>query len=77
MLCSSNYDFYLRLNSAATTETLVQVMTGMSNMMKQANSAIDIKNVQQAIEVFAIESEKQNFLQGNFVSLRQNKLEKS
>lgn len=52
-------------------------MTGMSNMMKQANSAIDIKNVQQAIEVFAIESEKQNFLQGNFVSLRQNKLEKS
>ncbi|CAD8059855.1 unnamed protein product [Paramecium sonneborni] len=56
-------DVMFQLNSAATTETLVQVMTGMSKMMKQANSAIDVKNVQQAIEMFSIESEKQNFLQ--------------
>ncbi|CAD8137663.1 unnamed protein product [Paramecium octaurelia] len=56
-------DVMFQLNSAATTETLVQVMSGMSKMMKQANSAIDVKNVQQAIEIFSIESEKQNFLQ--------------
>ncbi|KAM3141776.1 hypothetical protein pb186bvf_006098 [Paramecium bursaria] len=56
-------DVQFQLNQAATTETLVQVMTGMSKMMKQANNAIDVKNVQQCIEIFSIESEKQNFLQ--------------
>ncbi|CAD8056881.1 unnamed protein product [Paramecium sonneborni] len=56
-------DVMFTLNSAATTETLVQVMTGMSKMMKQANQAIDVKNIQQVIEVFSNETEKQNFLQ--------------
>lgn len=56
--------FSPRLNTAATTETLVSIMKGMGQVMKQGNEAIDIKNIQMAIEVFSIESEKQNIMQG-------------
>lgn len=36
-------DFIYRLNSAATTETLVGIMKGMCGVMKQGNEAMDIK----------------------------------
>lgn len=67
-----------RLNQCATTETLVGVMKGMNTIMKQANSAIDVKSVQMAIETFGMEVEKQNILQGISYALnRQNKSERS
>ncbi|EGR30948.1 snf7 family protein, putative [Ichthyophthirius multifiliis] len=56
-------DVLFQLNSAATSETLCTIMKGMGDIMKAGNSAIDIKNIQMAIETFAVESEKQNVLQ--------------
>lgn len=46
------------MNTAATTETLVSIMKGMGDVMKAGNEAIDVKNVQMAIEVFNMECEK-------------------
>ena len=46
------YFFFLffRLNSTATTETLVSVMSQMGTMMKKANSSLDVKNIHAALE---------------------------
>ncbi|KAL4510103.1 hypothetical protein ABPG72_010296 [Tetrahymena utriculariae] len=56
-------DVQFQLNTAATTETLVSIMKGMGQVMKAGNDAIDVKNVQMAIEIFNQECEKQNIMQ--------------
>ena len=42
----SNLTFeFIRINATATTEVMVNVMSEMSKMMKQANSSFDAKNI--------------------------------
>jgi len=51
-------DVLFTLQSCATTETLVGVMKGMGDIMKNAHEKMDMKDIQKSIEVFNMETEK-------------------
>lgn len=45
-------DVLFQLNSCATTDTLVNVMNGMVNVMKTNNEQLDVNNIQRVMEEF-------------------------
>jgi len=46
----------------ATTDTLVQVMRSMSDMMGKANKNMNITSIEQALTVFQTEMERGNIM---------------
>lgn len=51
-----------RLKTVATTDTLVEVMRSMSDMMGKANKNMNITSIEQALTVFQTEMERGNIM---------------
>lgn len=49
------YFCLFRLKSVATTDTMVNVMRGMAEMMGKANSSLNVQNIEQAMTLFQTE----------------------
>ncbi|KRX04916.1 hypothetical protein PPERSA_06550 [Pseudocohnilembus persalinus] len=60
-------DVLFQLNTCATTDTLVKVMTGMNNVMKATNEQMDVNNIQKVMEQFNMQCEKQEMM-GEMIS---------
>ena len=55
-------DVEFQLKTVATTDTLVQVMRSMSDMMGKANKNMNINSIEQALTVFQTEMERGNIM---------------
>lgn len=51
-----------QLNTMAATATMTEVMTKMTGIMKQTNSAYNVKDIQMAMMKFQTENERANVL---------------
>ena len=55
-------DVEFQLKTVATTDTLVEVMRSMSDMMGKANKNMNITSIEQALTVFQTEMERGNLM---------------
>jgi division protein CdvB (Snf7/Vps24/ESCRT-III family) len=62
MLSSSKSLTKLRLKTVATTDTLVNVMRTMSDLMGKANKSTNVQSIEQALTVFQTEMERGNIM---------------